>query len=188
MKKLIFPQLRPRERLLALGSAVFLFIVLLDRLALSPWLEHARKVRQETRRMELAIEQHGRILARRDAVEKQLAKYQRYLRPALADELQMAELLKEVESIAQRSRVTVSEIKPLDVTTDRFLTRYALDVRFECTLEEWVEFIVGIESSSSIFQVTRAGLSVQDDIPDRLEAFLRVVSTAAGGLGMGSNQ
>jgi hypothetical protein len=90
----------------------------------------------------------------------------------------MAALLKEVEEVAGQSRVRVSEIKPLNVETEAVSKRYALEVRFDCTLEEWVDFVMRIETSPSLYTIAKAGLSVQEDIRDRLEGNLRVVSTA----------
>ena len=168
--------LQPRERLLAIVSGVIVLIVLLDRLVLGPWSTHTRAVRQEIAQMEQALQRHQRLLARQDRVMAELDRYQRYLTPAIADDLQMAVLLKEVEDLAGKSHVKVAEIKPLAVEADETAKRYPLDVRFECTLEEWVEFVYSIETSPSLFEIVRAGLSVQEDVPDRLDASLRLVS------------
>ena len=87
-----FAQLRPRERLLAVGSGVVLLIVLLDRLVLSPWSRHAHTVRQEIHDMERALQTHQRLLARKERVFEELKRYQQYLQPPIADELQVAEI------------------------------------------------------------------------------------------------
>ena len=172
------PQLKPRERLLATGSGVVLLMVLLDRLVLNPWLHHAQTVRQEIHRMEQSLNHYNRLLSRKDYVLAQRERYQRYLRSPLPDELQMATLLKEVEGLADRSRLLLGEIKPLPPEGDDALRRYSLDVQFECTLEAWVDFLIELEGSPALFQIVRASLATQEETPDRLKGSVRVMSAA----------
>jgi len=170
------PQLRPRERLLAVGTGVVLVIVVMDRFVLSPWLRHAKAVRQEIHEMEQALQSYQRLLGRKQPVLQEFARYERYLQPPIANDLQMAALLKEVQELAGQSHVEISEIKPLAVEADEVAKRYPLEVRFQCTLDQWVDFVFRIDSSPSLFEVIRAGLSRQEDRPDRLNGYLRVMS------------
>ena len=62
--------------------------------------------------------------------------------------------------------------------TEESAKRYSLEVRFHCTLEQWVDFVFQIESSPSLFGVLRANLSVQEDQPDQLAGYLRLLSEA----------
>ena len=178
MKVPKLPQLRPRERLLAIGCGLVLFAVILDRLVLSPWLRHAQTIRRETQRMQRELKHHRQLLAREAQVDAQLLAYQRYLRAPIPDELQMAMLLKEIEGIAAETHVTLGEVKPLPPESDEFTKRYALDIQFECTLEEWVDFVTRVETSPSLYQVLRATMAVREETPDRLAASLRVASKA----------
>ena len=170
------PTLQPRERLLALGSGVVLLIVILDRFVLAPWSRHAAVVRAEIRKMETSLAAHQHLLLRKDGVMADLRRHQRYLHDAIADDLQMATLLKEVEGLAEQSRVKISEIKPLATETVEFAKRYSLEVRFKCTLEDWAEFVYNIEQSPSLYGVARAGLSTKEDTPNVLDAYLRLTS------------
>ena len=171
-------QLKPRERLLAAGSGLVLLILVMDRLVLNPWLRQGQAIRLETRRMERTLQHYSQLLARKERITAQLDAYRRYLRPTLVDELQTASLLKELEGLSGESHITLAEVKPLAIETNPLLKRYPLDVQFECTLEEWVDFVIRVESSSSLFQIVRAALAVQRDVPDRLKGSLRVVGVA----------
>ena len=172
------PDLKPRERLYATGCGVVLLIVILDRLVLSPWFKQVETIKADTVRLEQSLQQHGRLLSRKGYIDEQMATYQKYLRKPLPDELQTAMLIKELETMAAQSRILHPEIKPLAVQTDALSLHYPLDLGFECTLEEWVDFVIQIESSPSMFEVTRAALATNPDAPDRLKGSLRVVSTA----------
>ena len=150
------PKLKPRERLLATGSGVVLLMLLLDRLVLNPWLNHARTVRKEIQTMEQALNHYGRLLARKQYVLAQHERYQRYLRSPLPDELQMAVLLKEIEGLAEKSQIQLAEVKPLAPEGAGENRRYSLDVTFDCTLEQWVNFLIELESSPSLFPSSRS--------------------------------
>ena len=172
-----FDQLKPRERLLAAGSALVLLLVVLDRLVLNPWMRHRQVVRREIGQLEASLQRASQLLARKDRVFATFAAYQRYLKPTEADDSHMAALLKEVEEIATESHVVLGEIKPLAPEAINGAKQYALEVRFEATMEEWVDLIYHLEASPSLFQIARAGLSVHEESPDRLDGLLRVVST-----------
>lgn len=179
MKFPAFTQWQPRERLFALCAAVIVLGLLMDRVVLTPWLRHASTVRREVREMETALRRYGRLLARKDSVFLELEPLQRYIQqPAMTDELRMAALLQEIERAAISSGVKLEEIKPLRTEPEQELTRYVLDVRFQCRLEDWVAFIHTLESSDAILTVQQAGLSVQSEAPDQLQAYLRVASVA----------
>ena len=170
------PTLRPRERLLAIGSGVILLAVLFDRLVFSSYLRHAQTVHRETQRLEQALKHYDRLLQRKAQVDAQIGAYQRYLRAPIADELQMAMLLKEVEGLAGETGVTLGEVKPLPAESDEFSKRYSLDIQFECTLEAWVDFVTRIETAPSLYQILRATLASQEEVPDKLAGTLRVTS------------
>ncbi|MBI4342935.1 MAG: hypothetical protein HY599_06175 [Candidatus Omnitrophica bacterium] len=170
------PQLRPRERLLAAGGVIIVLAVLFDRLVFNSYLRHAQTVHRETQRLERTLKHYDRLLQRKAQVDAQLGAYQRYLRAPIADELQMAMLLKEVEGLAGETGVTLGEVKPLPPEADELSRRYSLDIQFECTLERWVDFVTRVETSPSLYQILRATLAADEDLPDRLAASLRVTS------------
>ncbi|MBI4598500.1 MAG: hypothetical protein HY737_08900 [Candidatus Omnitrophica bacterium] len=171
------PSLQPRERLLAVVGGMAVMVLLLDRAVLSPWLRQIRAVGRSITQMEERYVTNQQLMTRKDRVLVDLVRYQRYLRPPQADESQMAALLKEVEAIAADSHVTVGEVKPLATETTDAATRYALEIRFECTPEDWAGFIYHLETSPALFDVQRAGLSRKPDSQDQLEGTLRIATT-----------
>ena len=173
------PTLQPRERLLAAGAVAILLLVVLDRLVLEPWSRHAVKIRAEIRQMEAALVSHERLLSRRTRVMADLQRHQRYFRDAIADDLQMAALLKEAQELAEQAHVKVAEIKPLATESTEFAKRYSLEVRFAGALDDWVDFLYHLETSPSLYEVVRAGLSTKEETPDRLDAYLRLTSVTA---------
>lgn len=178
------PQLQQRERLLVAGAVVVLILVALDRLVLSPWLGHADRIRDNVLRMEETLKKHSRLLSRQEGIRRDLQAYEAYFRPIIEDDLQMAALLTEVEALAQMSGIEIEEIKPFSTERNASLVRYSLDVRFECDLDSWVEFVFEIQSSFSMFSVERASLGLKEDVPDKLAGSLRLVSASLLSNGM----
>ncbi len=178
MKLPTLAQMGPRERLLAACAGVIVLGMVMDRLVLNPWLRHGATMQREVREMEAQLRTYGRLMARKQAVYTELEPMQRYIQPAVTDDLKMASLLEEIESVAGDSGVTLGEIKPLRTEPQANATRYILDVRFTCDLTQWVDFISRLEDSTSLFAVQQAGLSVAPETPDQLQGFLRVSNTA----------
>ena len=176
MKLPRLPQLHPRERLLVACSSLVLVAVALDRLVLAPWLKHAHTVRAGIERMEHALQTDARLLARKDQILSGQERYRRFMHPVVADDLQMAALIKEIEELAHKSAVHVGEISPSAVETTGVGKHYVLDVQLECTLEQWVEFVYHIESSTSLYEVVRASLERKEEAPTQLQGTLRLVS------------
>ena len=180
LPKLPTVQLKPRERLMAIASGLVVLVVVIDRLVLAPWWGHMQALRRDTQAMEAGLQRYGRLLARKDRILTEVAPYRRYLHPAIAsDDLQMATLLKEIEQLAQESHIRLGEVKPLPIESDEVAKRYSLDVRFEATMDEWVEFVYRIETSPLLFEVARAELATQEETPDRLKGQLRVMNASA---------
>ena len=55
-------------------------------------------------------------------------------------------------------------------------TRYALDVQFSCTLNEWITFLYRIEASPSLFEVGRAGITRGEGEGSNISGTLKLVS------------
>lgn len=173
-------KLKPRERILAVVGAAVVVIVLLDRLVLTPWAAHTRNVHQEIRKLEQELQTQQRLLARRGKVLGDLESVKPYLRPPVEDDLQMASLLREMEGLSAQSLIALEEIKPLAVETDGVARRYALDVRFAATPEQWADFIYRIEASPSLYAIERASLERSDESKEQVDGYLRITTTMVG--------
>ena len=169
-------QLQPRERLLAVGAGLVLLVIAMDRLVLAPWGGHRQKIRQEIHHMEETLQNHARLLARKDSVLAQHQHYQRYLIPIVADDLQKAAFIQEIEDLAAQTSVILDDIKSSEVEVVSPTKRFSFDIQVDCTPEQWVTFIYRIETSPSLYEVVRAGLSLEEDQAERLHGFLRLVS------------
>ncbi|MBI4355998.1 MAG: hypothetical protein HY597_06100 [Candidatus Omnitrophica bacterium] len=167
-----------RERLAAAVGAIAVAIVLMDRLVIAPWWHHAQEISQKIGQKEEAMAQQHRLLSREAFVLARLDQYRSYLRPAGAEELDMAAMLKEIDALAQESQVSLGEVKPLPSDANDLYREYALEVHGDCSLQQWVHFVYLLESSRSLFTIEQAGLEASKDTPGRLQGSLRLTSMA----------
>lgn len=175
------PTLSRQERLLAIGCALIVVVVVLDRMVITPWQRHGEALRREVRALESALASERRLMAMKDAVMAQEEQFRAFLRPAMEKDLQMAALFKEVEQLAKLSEVTLSGVKPLSALEDDLSQTYALEVTCECSLLQWVKFVYLIETSPSLFQIEEAIVEAKED-RSGLEGSLRLTAVAMRGV------
>ena len=185
-----FPKitLKPRERLLAVCAGLVLMVIVLDRAVIHPWLVHGRKVRQDTKQMETALHAYARLLERKDGVLSRRERYQRCFRPEIAEDLQKAAFINEIEELAGEAEVVLGDIKSSEIEGESTIKQFVFDVQFECSLEQWVDFIYEVETSASLYEIARAGLSMPEEGADRLEGYVRLVSAVPSSAAMESHE
>ena len=181
MKKPKLPNLSKwsrRERLLAVAGAVVVISVLLDRTVTTPWWKHLSFLRQETQRIEHDLVTHEKLLVRRQGILAQAKRYERYVQPSPGSELQMATLLKEIETLAKQAQVSLEEIKPQPVAEAEVYENYSFEVFSECSLDQWIRLVHLIETSPSLFEIQKAKLSAKEGKTDVLSGYLLINAVA----------
>ena len=163
-KSLNFAKLSHRERLFVGGCLFVLFIVFLDRMVLSALLERVSYIRREIRTLEQAVANHNKLLSRKPVVLADVEHYREYLRPVVSEDVEMARLLGEIERFAKRSHVSLGNIRHLSETEteSELYQEYVIELQFESSLKEWLEFVYLIESSKSLFSIQKARLAKEE--------------------------
>lgn len=174
------PALSRAERLLAVGCAAVIILLVVDRAILAPWQRHTARVRREVYALEQMLAGERRLLAMKDQVTVEAERFRDFLRPAMEKELQMAALFKEVERLAKLSGVTLNGVKPLADRQDDLSQTYTLAVNCDSSLAQLVRFIYLIETSPSLFQIEEVSLDVKED-QSGLEGLLRLSAVAMRG-------
>ncbi len=173
-----FSQWSRRERLLAVGSAAFLVFLLVDRTVVTSWGQHLVTMNRQIRDLEHGLANQYRLLARKEGIQQEVRRYEKYLRPGGDKELYTATLLKEIDELAKQSQVTLEEVKPLLGVENELFQEYSFEVHSECPLPQWVRFVHLIETSHSLFEIEKAKVGVKEGKQDLLEGtlLLRTIS------------
>lgn len=181
------PTLSRRERLLAIGSALVIAVVGMDRLVLGPWLHHMQTTRVDIQRLEKLIRSDRELLRRKPQILGQAQAYREYLQPAgQPAELDMASVLREIETLGSRSGVALGAVKPLQGAggetaegadeASESLPSLAIEVDYKGSLDEWVHFVYLLETSRSLFDIERSTVARIEEGSSQVEGSLRVTT------------
>ncbi len=179
MKRVAVPSLSSlsrRERLLAMAGALILSVMALDRGVLGPWLRHTRTIHQEIQRLEAMIRNDRELSRRKPKILEQAQTYQEYLSLTPSPEPDMASLLREIETLGSRSGVSLGRVKPLEETTEGLPQRFAIEVEYKGSLQEWVHFVYLLQTSRSLFEVERATVARMQEGSSQVQGSLRLTS------------
>lgn len=169
-----FSKLSRRERFMIAAGAAALFLVLTDRLVFAPWLKYATRTRKEIYSLEDALRQQNKLFQRKPAILKDVTYYRDFLKTGQTPELEMAAFLKEMEKIAQKTGITVQEVRPLPSAALELYQEYALEVHYEAALDDWVKFVHEIAASTSLLVLDKAVLAVKEEGSDTLKGHVKV--------------
>lgn len=169
-----FKKMSKREKIaIALGFFV-LFIVLSDRLVLSPWMNYRKKLKKEIKVLEQTAAGRNLLLSRRGSIAIDEELYKKYIHKGLSSEVEIAAFLKEIESLAAQSRVSLQEIRPLATDGGEWYQEYGLEVHYLASLPEWTAFVYLIESSPSLLTIERADVGLEKEGSKTLKGYMRV--------------
>ena len=166
--------LKPRERLLAASVVFTISIVLLDRVVLGPWWKHVQEVRQDIHKLEATIRTYQRLVDRKPQILAEVEAYSEQLSQAGNASLDMAALLREIETIGRESGISLGEVKPLTVTEDDLFRQQSFEIHYTGTMEQWVRFVHMLQTSELLFRVDRASLAAAEGNAERLDGSLRL--------------
>ena len=167
-----------RERLMVVGSVLVVLAVVIDRGVMGPWWDHTRKVAREIRGLERTIQAHERLLSRRPQIEGKAKVYHDYLNVENPGVVEMGGLIREVEKLGQESGISLGEVKPQPGESGDVYERLVIDVAYQGSIEQWMQFVYFLQTSKSLFTIERADLQRLDKSPNQLQGTVRVSSLA----------
>lgn len=170
------PKLAARERLLGAGVVMILSVLVLDKVILGPWMEHTRRVREEIQGLERTVWTYQQLLDRRDLILAQAEAYGSTLEKAGTQQMDVAALLREIETFGKESGISLGEVRPTTVQTEEGAPHeYIFDIQTSGTFRQWIHFIYLVQASDSLFELDRATLSAAEKNPGMLDGSLRLV-------------
>lgn len=165
-----------RERWLAIGGAAVVALVILDRVVVGPWWQHASRIRREIQGLEESIRSRRQLLNRKPLIVAEAEAYREHLQSQAAEGKTMASLLREIESLGQKSGIVLRQVRPLEGTTTDLYREYAVEVDYQGSIEQWIHFLYLLEASQSLLAVERATVSRLGPDSDLLEGAMRLMS------------
>lgn len=166
---MFFEHLNKREKILFYITVLFSAVVLLHIAVISPLLKKGDMLLRETAKKEVRCRRNFSIISSKQKIQEDFKMYTGIIKKTASDEEETASLLKQIESLAQKSKVSLSSIKPKRVTEVEFYKRYAVEIEGEGSLRQLVRFLYYIQNTDQILKAERLRVNVKSSSSSRLK-------------------
>ena len=141
--------------------AVFVVsLLILDRAIISPVFSKIRSLNKEIQDKQDNIKKNLRLLAQKDRILTQGAKYSSFLGDSkMSDDEQVTSVLKELESLASKSSVYLVDMKPAGVKGSGSSKSILINLNCEAQMEQLVDFMYNMENSNSLISIEKYQLT-----------------------------
>lgn len=140
--------------IISLGLSIFF------RLMLWPAMSRLRSINEQIENKKAGIKRCLQVLAYKERIIADRKKYASFLKKIEDPEEDAMTLMKEIERIANKSGLYVSDMKPAGVKNEKNgAKRILVNLACEATMEQLIEFIYGMETSSQLITIERYQIS-----------------------------
>jgi 23S rRNA A2030 N6-methylase RlmJ len=114
---------------------------------------------KEIREKELNIKKGLRILAQKDKVTSEIAKYASILSSLKSEQEDVTPILKEIEILANKTSVYLVDMKPAGLKSSGTSKKYLINLECEAQMEQLTEFMYNIENSNKLLSIEKYQIS-----------------------------
>ncbi len=148
-------RLSKREKIVFYCTVITVILTIADRLLLSPVFQNLEMLDSQIREKEADIKRMSFILARKDMIVAESAKYVNYLSKAKNVEEEPTVILKEIETIVDNSSMYLIDLKPIGYRDVGQIKKYMVSIACEGQMENVFTFMYNIESSPQLLRIER---------------------------------
>ncbi len=154
-----FSRLSKKEKRLFYCALFFLSIALFDLAIVFPISSKMKSLDKEIGEKSSRIKKYLRILAQKDKIAAEREKYKFFLTSIDSENKEIIFLLKEIEALADKNSVYLTDMKPIDYEGDGIKKKYLVSLNCESQLEQLVMFMYSIESSAGLLTIDKYEIS-----------------------------
>jgi len=155
----IFTRLPKKEKFILSVVVFFISLVILDRLIISPVFSKMKSLDKEIHLKESDIKKNLSILAQKDKILAENAKYSSFLNSFESGEDQAASSLKEIEDYANKASVYLIDMKPSTAKEAGTAKKYLISLSCEAQMEQLISFMYNIENSKELLTIEKCQIS-----------------------------
>lgn len=152
-------RLSKRERFVFCAAAFFVALTLIDRMIVSPISGKLKSLDDQIRQKHQEISRASAIVSQKEKISKANDDLGAYKTGSLPGEEEMTALLKEIEVMANKSSVYLVDLKPAGTRGSGPVKRYLISLNCEAQMEQLVDFMYNIESSSRLLTIEKYQVS-----------------------------
>ena len=150
-----YAKLKKGERRILFITLFILGALFVDRVIVLPITMNLNGLSSSIQDQESAIKKSLNVLTHKETIIEESREYSQYSLEAKNPEEEMVSLLKEVESVAERSGVNLIYVKPGTVKDEKGVKKYYSNIEFESPMEQAATFFHGVESSNKLLKIER---------------------------------
>lgn len=175
---MILNKLTPREKKIFYVVIGLLGLVLGYHGAWRPMLEKFSLLDEEIFAFQMKLRKAKIYLRQEDEIREEAKKYPNLEKiEAGTDEEETARLLNLIEQTARNSSVSLSDVKPQEVKSDRITRHYAVELNAESSLDALLAFVYALEHSPEFLKIEQVNTAPKEDQAAVLRTFLIVTRT-----------
>jgi ribosome-binding ATPase YchF (GTP1/OBG family) len=149
-------RLSKKEKIIFYVAASLISLLVLDRAIISPVFSKIQQLNKEIKDKQAQIKKNLRILAQKDKILTQGAKYSSFLSDStMSDDEQVTLVLKELENLASKSQVYLVDMKPAGTKETGTSKRIMVNLNCEAQMEQLVDFMYNMENSDSLISIEK---------------------------------
>jgi type VI protein secretion system component Hcp len=123
---------------------------------IGPIFVKIKQLNGEIKKKELGIKENLRILAHKDRIKDESAKYASFFKGPKSEEDVVSFLQIELEAMANKAKVYLVDIKPGgSKTAEGGISKYFVNLNCEAKMEQLVNFMHSIENSDSLLLIEK---------------------------------
>ncbi len=158
----IWAKMSQKEKMIAYVSLGCVLVAFFDIFILQAIMARVHSIDEQIKTKELLIKKDLKILSQKSVIEKQEHLYSVYSVEVKSQEEEISAVLKEIEQLATKAAVTLIEVKPTDLKTEKVIKRYSISLNCEATMEQLANFMNLIVDSPVLFTIDAYNLASRD--------------------------
>ncbi len=146
-------RLSKRERIIFFLTVSVVSLVLLDRVILTPILDRVASLGETIQEKEEAIEQSLLIVNQEERIEGESDLYSSFLSKPQTEEKAITAFLQEVETLAKKSSIYLTDIKPSGKDVEGAVVYYFVKLTFEAQMEQVFNFFYNVTNFDQLIKI-----------------------------------
>lgn len=151
----IYVKLSRREKFMFFGALGAMMVLFTQYFVLQPALEKVLAISSKIGVQEVTIKKSFQILLRKEQIQKEGKQFEGFSVEGRSQEEEMTSLLKDIESLADRSSVTLMFVRPGTIKEEVGVVKYTASLECEAEMPSVANFFHSIENSKKLLQVDK---------------------------------
>lgn len=170
-----FSNMAKKEKIGLVAAALIVGLTLLDRLIVDPINKRIQQIEREIRQDEKQLSLGLRNLSQKDTILSEYDKYSQYFKSFGSEEETTAAMLSEIETLAKKSNMNLSDLKPQTSKDKGFYREYSVDVEAEGAMDSLVSFLYKLNSSPQLLRAEKLRFNSRSKEPSVIKASILII-------------